>query len=305
MTAPREILPGRLYLVTRRCTQRQYFLRPDRKTVAIFSYCLAEAAGRYEIGLVGWLAMSNHYHAVVHDPNGRLPAFLEHLHKMLARALNVRWSRWENLWSTEETCVTRLATLDDVLDKLVYVLANPIEDHLVDRVLHWPGSSSLHHLDGRTTRHERPRSFFRENGRMPAAVDLRTIVPPGSGSGTADASAGAWATRVREALAAKEAELEAHRRRKGIRVRGRKAVLNVSAFASPSTSEPRRNLRPALACKESALRIDLLKRLVAFRAAHESARRRFAGGDRDIEFPAGTYRFRLLGARCAPFPAAA
>ncbi|MCC6355521.1 MAG: hypothetical protein IT577_16655, partial [Verrucomicrobiae bacterium] len=40
MTAPRQILPGQLYLVTRRCTQRQLLLRPDETTTQIFLYTL-------------------------------------------------------------------------------------------------------------------------------------------------------------------------------------------------------------------------------------------------------------------------
>src|SRR5690606_8386222 len=107
VTAPREILPGRTYLLTRRCTRREFLLRPDAKTNEIFAYCLAEAAARHGVSLVAWLAMSNHYHAVVFDPDGQLPSFLEHFHKMLAKALNARWGRFENFWSTDETCVTR------------------------------------------------------------------------------------------------------------------------------------------------------------------------------------------------------
>src|SRR5687767_10471489 len=110
MTAPRQILPGRFYLVSRRCTQRMFLLRPDEKTNEIFQYCLAEAATRFDIGLIAWVTMSNHYHAVLYDPHGRLPAFLEHAHKMIARCMNARWNRWENLWSTEQTCVTYLPT---------------------------------------------------------------------------------------------------------------------------------------------------------------------------------------------------
>jgi len=33
MTLPREIIPGRFYLITRRCTQRQFLLRPDDRLV--------------------------------------------------------------------------------------------------------------------------------------------------------------------------------------------------------------------------------------------------------------------------------
>src|SRR5262249_11971293 len=149
---------------------RQLLLRPDAKTNAVYAYCLAEAAARFEIRLIAWCAMSNHYHAVVHDPFGRLPAFLEHLHKMLARALNARWSRWENLWSTEQTCVTFLATPEAIFEKVCYVLANPTADGLVDRLADWPGCSSLNYLDGHPKEHERPIGFFRPDGPMPESV---------------------------------------------------------------------------------------------------------------------------------------
>ena len=229
MSSPRQIIPGRTYLLTRRCTQRQFLLRPDDKTNAIVAYCLAEAAERHNISLVAWLAMSNHYHAVVHDPRGRLPAFLEHLHKMLAKALNARWGRWENLWSSEETCVTYLPTPEDIFDKVVYVLSNPITDHLVDRLGDWPGCSSLQHLGGARTLHQRPASYFRRTGgAMPPRVDLRSVLPPAI---VARESLAEWAARVRTAIARKERAARDERLREGRRVLGRKGVLQASAFA--------------------------------------------------------------------------
>ena len=132
---PRRIVAGQTYLITRRCSERRFLLRPDPRTEEIFLYCLAEAAERFGIRVIAWVAMSNHYHAVVEDPEGVLPAFLCHLHKMTARALNARWSRWENFWSAEPTCAVRLVEGADVLDKTVYALANPIADHLVQRAL--------------------------------------------------------------------------------------------------------------------------------------------------------------------------
>jgi len=37
---PRPVLPRQFYLITRRCTQRQLLLRPDRETNNAFTYCL-------------------------------------------------------------------------------------------------------------------------------------------------------------------------------------------------------------------------------------------------------------------------
>jgi hypothetical protein len=47
---PRQVLPGQFYMITRRCTQRQFLLRPDRETNNAFTYCLIEAALRCQVG---------------------------------------------------------------------------------------------------------------------------------------------------------------------------------------------------------------------------------------------------------------
>jgi hypothetical protein len=44
MTAPRQVLAGATYLVTRRCTQRQFLLRPSKASDQVLAYALAVAA---------------------------------------------------------------------------------------------------------------------------------------------------------------------------------------------------------------------------------------------------------------------
>jgi REP-associated tyrosine transposase len=295
VTLARPIVPGRTYLVTRRCSQRQFLLRPDDRTNQAFLYCLAEAAQRFEIEIIGWLAMSNHYHAVVHDPRGRLPDFACHFHQMLAKALNVRWSRWENLWSSEPPTYTLLVDHNDVFDKLLYALLNPVEDHLVDAVVHWPGASSWALLDGRSLSVKRPAFFFRKRGSMPEVVTLKTVLPPGFSGAVA-----AWAARVRAAVVERELALRLARVAAGARVLGRKGVLSVSAFDRPKTSTPRRELRPFVACRNMWHRIAALEALQRFRFAYHEARSLFVAGVRDVLFPDGTFALRRLGALCAP-----
>src|SRR5262245_18310890 len=179
MTLPRDVVPGRFYMVTRRCTQRQLLLRPDLDTNNAFIYCLAEAAQRFDIEVVLPSAMSNHHHTIVFDRYGRLPLFTEHFHKMLAKCMNALRGRWENLWSTEQVCVVRLVDPADVIRKLVYAATNPVKDGLVDRVFRWPGVNGLSALLGqRALRARRPRHFFRASGRMPAEVTLPLVIPP-------------------------------------------------------------------------------------------------------------------------------
>ena len=148
-------------------------LRPDPATNNAFLYCLTAAALRCEIDVLLPCAMSNHYHAVIYDRAGRYPEFIEHFHKLLARSQNALRGRWENLWSAEQTCVVKLVGREAVMDKLVYTAANPVLDHLVDRVHHWPGVNGLRALlAGQPLRATRPLHFFRPDGPMADALEL-------------------------------------------------------------------------------------------------------------------------------------
>lgn len=301
VTQPRQIVPGEVYFLTRRASRREYLLRPDSETNAVFDYCLAEAAARFGIGLIAWKAMSNHYHAVVHDPNGRLPAFLEHFHKMVAKVMNARWDRSENFWSSEETCVTRLVSNNDIFEKVLYVLCNAVAADLVDRVHDWPGSSSLGYFGGKVTKHRRPKFYFRDDGAMPKVVSLRATLPSRI---TKNESTASWWQRVRKGLAAREETLRERRMKEKRRVLGRKAAMRVAHTDAPKTDKAatKGKLRPHIACKDKERRILELEALQAFRATYAEARQSWAKGDRRALFPFGTYRLLGIGVRCAGPP---
>jgi putative transposase len=302
VTQPRQIVPGETHFITRRCSRGEFLLRPDEETSAIFDYCLGEAAARFGIGLIAWEAMSNHYHAVVHDPKGCLPEFLEHLHKMVAKVMNKRWDRWENFWSSEETCVTRLVTNHDIFEKVLYVLCNPVAADLVDRVHDWPGSSSFGYMSGKTTTHRRPKYFFRQgaDSAMPKFATLRATLPSRI---TKNESTASFWQRVRKGVAEREETLRTMRAKAKRRVFGRKAVMRISHTDAPRTETIKRGgLRPAIACKDKERRILELEALKAFRAAYASARKSWAKGERRATFPYGTYRLLSLGVRCAGPP---
>ena len=287
MSLPREVAPGRFYLITRRCTQRTFLLRPDRATNQAVLYCMALAAQRARIEVVLPCVLSNHHHAVVYDRYGTYPAFIEHFHKLVARSQNALRGRWENFWSSEQTCVVRLVGADDVMNKLVYVATNPVKDHLVDRVDHWPGVNGLGALLGRRPIVvNRPRHFFRSNGKLPAAVTLTFEIPPELGD--ADAVLATLNARVK----AVEAETAAERSRTGRRVLGRPRGTAPGVAHDRSTSrEPRRNLRPTVAARSVWARIEALQRNRDFVAAYRAARALWVSGQ-EAWFPAGTYWLR-------------
>ena len=233
MTLPRQIIPGRFYMITRRCTQRQFLLRPDRETNNAFIYCLAEAAQRFDIDVLLCCAMANHHHTVIYDRHGVVPAFTEHFHKMFAKSQNALRGRWENFWSSEQVCIVHLVDAADVMRKLVYTATNPVKDRLVERVHHWPGVNGLAALLGQRPLHAmRPRHFFRSQGRMPEAVTLRLELPPELGD------LESLLAELRQQVAAAEATVAAERKRTGAGVMGRRAVLRQSWRDSPGSSGP-------------------------------------------------------------------
>src|SRR4029079_3449373 len=180
MSMPREVLPGRTYMITRRCTQRQFLMRPDRETNNAFIYCLAVAALRCRVRVLFTVAMSNHHHTGIEDPDGNYPEFLEHFHKLFAKCQNALHGHWENFWSSEQASVVRLVESDDVIDKMVYALSNPVKDGLVEKAHHWPGVTSLMAtIHNKALIASRPRHFFREEGPMPDAISLSFARPQG------------------------------------------------------------------------------------------------------------------------------
>jgi putative transposase len=289
---PRQVLPRQFYLITRRCSQRQFLLRPDPATNNAFLYCLIHAALRCQVDVLLPCAMSNHYHVVIYDRAGRYPEFIEHFHKLLARSQNALRGRWENFWASEQTCVVKLVGRDAIVDKLVYTATNPVLDHLVERVHHWPGINGLSALvNGRSLRATRPLHFFRPDGAMPEALEIGLTIPPELGS------AAAVLAELRDRVQVVELERAAERQRTGGRILGRRAVLAQAWHDRPGSYEPRRNLRPRVAAPNKWARVEALMRNRAFVAEYADARARWRDGVA-AAFPPGTYWLQRFA--CVP-----
>jgi REP element-mobilizing transposase RayT len=167
MSLPRQVLPGATYLVTRRCSQRQFLLRPCKLTNEIFLYVLARAVERFGIKIHAFCVLSNHHHIVLTDPDAKLPAFEQYLDSLVARAVNCSLGRWESFWAPPTYSAVRLVTPADVIDKTAYCLANPVEAGLVRRGSEWPGLWSSPEQVGRAPIvARRPAGFFRAESHM-------------------------------------------------------------------------------------------------------------------------------------------
>ena len=293
MSLPRQVLPGATYLVTRRCSQRQLLLRPSKATNEVFLFLLAVAAEKFGVKVHAYCVMSNHHHLVVTDPRAQLPAFEQYLDSLVARALNASLGRWESFWAPPTYSAVRLVTPEDVLEKVAYCLANPVAAGLVRHGSEWPGLWSRPGLIGRgSVKASRPEAFFRKEGQLPATVSLELDVPPGF-----------EAEEFRRKLVRRLEELEdaaaAKLGKEGRSFMGARQVLKQKPTSRPKENEPRRGLRPRVACEDKWRRIEALGRLEEFASAYREAWARFSQGARKTLFPHGTYWLRVtLGVPC-------
>jgi REP element-mobilizing transposase RayT len=280
------IVPDRFYMITRRCSQRTFLLRPDQKANQTFLFCLIEAANRWDITVVLPSVMSNHHHTIVYDRHGRVIEFMQHFHSMLARSMNALRGRWENFFSTEEPSLVELVDRSDILDKLTYAATNPVAAGLVARVADWPGVNGLESLlGGHRVKVHRPEKFFRETGEMPEHV-AHTFQIPSDAKRIGDVKK--FLAELRDSVTRVEAEFSRKRAEEGRCVMGRRCVLRQSWRDSPTSQEPRRGLRPRVAARSEWLRCQVLQRNRAFVDAYRAARKLWLAG-LEAMFPRGTY----------------
>ena len=277
---PRQIIPGATYMLTRATTQREFLLKPSAFVNQVFLYCLAVAAERTGVVVHAVCVMSNHYHALLTDPLGKLPEFYGWLHEFVGKCLNAHYGRWENFWSTEATSCVRLVDDDAVLDKLAYTITNPVTAELVSHHAQWPGV--LLYKPGHITI-ERPRGFFRECGPTPARVALELVAAPIGVDG-------AHVTQVVDrVVTARETKKRAEMHAKGHRFLGRAGVLAQRRTTRPVSYRRKRGISPRIATRNKWARIEALQRCKSFVAEYREAWRRWSAGARDVVFPSGTY----------------
>lgn len=291
VTAPRQILPGRTYLLSRRCTQRQYLLRPGRTTNQVLAYCLALAASQTGIVIHAVCAMSNHWHGVVSDPDARLPEFTERFHRLVAKAMNTVLHRWENFWSSEKTSMVHLVSDQDVLEKMAYVIANPVSAGLVQLPEEWTGVCTSYAVS-ECRMISMPAVFFDPAGHLPKVVPLRVERP----KIFSDLSDEQLSARLRDAITSIVRRA----------TRSSASTLSSESAIDPDDSKPRTraahfNLNPRIAAKNPASRLDAITKLRDFVRSYREAWSRWKQGVRDVLFPAGTYYLRIhASVPCAP-----
>jgi REP element-mobilizing transposase RayT len=105
---------------------------------------LALVLGRFQLRLVDYALLGNHYHLVLGTPGGRISSAMQQLHTWYSRAHNRRHERSAHLFRAH--FFARELTSDvDLLGACRYVAMNPVEAGLCLDAFAWPWSSAAVH----------------------------------------------------------------------------------------------------------------------------------------------------------------
>jgi hypothetical protein len=290
MTQPRFVSSGETIMITRRTLRRHHLFRPDPAIRQLYLYALTVCAKQFGILVHAVTLMSTHEHLIITDTKGCFPLFLRRFHRLVSLGTKAL-RNWEGpTWDHEQTSVVRLLTEQAMIEKLAYVMANPVHAGLVRRAKDWPGITVLPRALGRHTwMTSRPDIYFRrDNPQWPDTVELSLTLPPALQEAYSLAA-------VQKAVGAELTRQErlAHQaiRKRGWRFLGAERVRRLSPYRRSTRFELLRNRNPTFAVGRGQRKAFLaaVEKLRAFRRTYRRAFRQWRAGVRTVMFPEGTW----------------
>jgi REP element-mobilizing transposase RayT len=244
---------------------------------------LALAVEKYGMKLHAACAMSNHYHLVLTDPEGVLPDFTAWFNRQLAMCIK-RLRKWDEVvWEPNVAfSAVELTGTSEVLDKVAYVLLNPVSAGLVRDPKSWPGFvTSVNTLRASVFRAERPSVWFTRRSDRRATLKLTTP--------TCFADRELYLEALEGLVTKRTMQIRDRMRRQRRQCLGRRGVRRTSAFARPATKKERFGRSPTFSALTRDRWLAALRRLRGFREAYRAAYDLWRIGKRDVEFPPGTW----------------
>jgi len=294
MSVPRAVLPGLTVMVSRRTTRRHFLFRPDESRACQlgFLYILAVVAKELGVLVHAVVLMSDHLHAIVTDTRGVLPDFHREHHRLFANFTKVLRGWSEEVFNKSQTSVVELLTPDVLVQKLAYVIANPVACGAVRYSDEWPGVTvSANDIGRRVFRIERPKHYFDpDNPRWPDVVELPIVMPEALVRDRGEEQA-----RRDIALAVERHEAEAHAeaRKENKTFLGARRVMSVPIHARGSEYEEFGARNPSFAAgRDTPAAFEAVRQRRTFRSDHRDALERWRQGDRTVV---------LYGGRSAPY----
>ena len=280
MTRPRRHIEGQSVMLTRRCRDRYFFLRPGKDVNSITRYEFSKAANRYGLEIHGLMVMSNHPHIIATDYRADRSDFMRDSMSGIAKNGNKLHGRSGSFWDEKRYNDVILLDQDALEEKLLYVWLNPVEAGLVKRAEDWPGYKILPDDWGKKVKI--PRSGV-HNERNPEYIEFVAQPPPGYEEMTLEEVKAHFNALLKEA----ENEIGARFRKIGKKFMGIKKIRKIDPFEQPKKEEEKTELTPMFASKNRQNMMRAIEIYKTFIDEYETKRQRWQLGKK-VEFPCGT-----------------
>ena len=293
---------------------RAFRFLPVERVVQTLFFVFAYAVMNSGVEIHEFCWMSNHFHLLLTTRDTRLPRFMQLLDSLSSRALNALRA-WSGANFEKNYNIVVDTDIEAILNHSAYILANPSAAHLVARATQWKGLTSVKMNYGEEVTVERPKfglwgnkpqPVMRSSGRRARAKRTRTptsvkfkLVRPPVMEGATDAEV---REEVRRRVGIAEAKAEAERVATGRRVLGMKRVSQQHWNDLPQKRDDLFGPVPKAAGNRWAV-AEALRRSRTFLEQYREALSAWCAGERDVEFPYGTYLMRVRYAvRCGVAP---
>ncbi len=142
MSSPRYQPPEiETWVLGSKCVDDQHLLAPTPEMRFLVARCLRKMHVDYDVELIAYVIMSNHWHLIVRLRNDRLPDIMRDFKGGLAKSMNKILGRRGAVWM--ERYHDEAVLDDEAADGEVhYVHVNPLRAHLVETLEDYPGLSS-------------------------------------------------------------------------------------------------------------------------------------------------------------------
>ncbi len=143
----RYVPPGSLVEATCRTIQGRYLLRPSPELNEIFYGVLGRALDHWEVGIVGFHCLSNHFHALLLPEDAEaLARFMGFVEGNLSKEVG-RLHDWKGpMWADRYHSVIASDEPEAQVARLEYLIGQGVKENLVRRPEDWPGPSSVPQL---------------------------------------------------------------------------------------------------------------------------------------------------------------
>jgi REP element-mobilizing transposase RayT len=281
--------------VVSRTIQGRYLTRPSAEVNDLILGVVGRAQAKYGVEIFALIFMSNHFHMLMRAESARRMAdFVRFVKSNIARELQRlhgwRGTFWGGRYSSIPLDDEELETV--LSERFFYILSNGCKEDLVYSPLEWPGVSSAHALyHGETTltgtwydRTAENDARLRGEHRECRSTETVALSPLPFLEDVSEEQRRQWVVNaVREI----EEETRERHRVNGTRPAGADSVLRRHPHDSPEAFES--SPAPWFHCvsRERYLALRAARALTV--AAYREAAARLKTGDKDVEFPEGTF----------------